>query len=246
MKLSDRTALITGGAKGIGFAIAKAFAGEGARLVLIGRDGAALETAAATLKEKGAAVLSLTADVADEADVAGAFKAAADRFGGLDILVNNAGIHPHRGRRVLETATEDWDDVIAVNLRGPFLCMKAAIPLMRARGRGWIINIGSIASRVVPDGTNSAYRASKFGLRGLVWTLAKDLRADNIAVSAIFPGSTRTAMIANDAGDKTGWLDPEDVAEAALFLATRRTDVVIPEIAITPRIAIGGPGCPYA
>jgi NAD(P)-dependent dehydrogenase (short-subunit alcohol dehydrogenase family) len=86
----------------------------------------------------------------------------------------------------------------------------------------------------------------KFALRGLCWTLAKDLRADNIAVSAIFPGTTRTAMVTNEVGDPTGWRDPEDVAEAALFLATRRTDVVIPEITISPRIAIAGPSCPYA
>jgi NAD(P)-dependent dehydrogenase (short-subunit alcohol dehydrogenase family) len=246
MRLDDRTALITGAARGIGFSIAKTFAREGARLVLFGRDGTRLEAAAAALRDSGAAVLPLTVDVANEAAVIGAFKTAADFFGGIDILVNNAAINPNRGRPVMETTTADWDHVMAVNLRGPFLCAKAAIPLMRAHGRGWIINIGSIASRVIRDGNNSAYRTSKFALRGLCWALAKDLREDNIAVSAIFPGTTRTAMVTNEAGDQTGWLDPEDVAEAALFLATRRTDVVIPEITISPRSAIAGLSCPYA
>ena len=146
----------------------------------------------------------------------------------------------------LKLGAGHWDLTMAANLRGMFLCTKSVLPGMKTHNCGWIINICSIGGRLSPNGNNCAYRTSKFGVRGFTWTLAKDVKDDNIAVSAILPGTTRSAMIANEDGDTSYWLEPKDIAEAALFLATRDTKVIIPEMTVAPRFTIGGLECPYS
>lgn len=243
MTLAGRSALVTGASAGIGLAIAQRLAQAGARLAITARGEAALAEAERGLGEAGAEVLAQAADVADPEAVARLVDAVRTRFGGIDILVCNAGVNPHRGRSVLATELTDWDAIMAVNLRGVFLCLKQVVPLMQRSGRGRIITIGSIGGRIVPDGANCAYRASKFGLRGLTWSFAKALRDHDIAVSSILPGSTRTAMTGD--GETEGYLDPRDVAEVAAFVAQLDPRIVVPEITVSPRVDIGGPLCPY-
>ena len=246
MKLKDRVAIVTGGAKGVGWGIAELFGREGAHIVLIGRSEEAIDTARHDLRREGIEVLAYVGDVAQAADVQRMVDGVLAHFGRVDILANNAGVNPHRGRSVLETEEADWDLAMAVNLRGMFLCTKAVLPGMKKQNCGWIINICSIGGRLSPNGKNCAYRTSKFGVRGFTWTLAKDVKDDNIAISAILPGTTRSAMIANENGDTSNWLEPKDIAEAALFLATRDTKVIIPEMTVAPRFTIGGLECPYS
>ena len=246
MKLPGRVAIVTGGAKGIGRGIATLFAQEGARIALVGRDDAAIRTAERELRAQGSDVVGHVGDVARAADVRRVVDGTLARFGRIDILVNNAGVNPGFGRSLLDLEEEQWDQTMAINLRGTFLCTKAVVPTMRQQGGGWIVNIGSLAGRVVPDGKNAAYKASKFGVRAFTWSAGKDLRDDNIAVSSILPGITQSPMVARAAGDPSSWLTPVDVAEAALFLVTRDPKVVIPEITIAPRVTIGTAACPYS
>ena len=246
MKLEGRVAVVTGGAKGIGRGIADLFGSERARVVLVGRAEGAIRTAERELATQGITAVGYVGDVSRASDVQRIMDGAVGQFGRIDILINNAGVNPGFGRSLVDMAEADWDATMAVNLRGLFLCAKAVVPIMKQQGRGWIVNISSLAGRVVPDGKNAAYKASKFGVRGFTWSAAKDLRDDNIAVSAILPGITRSPMVAHVTGDASAWLDPSDVAEAALFLVTRDPKVVIPEITIAPRVTIGTAACPYS
>ena len=244
MTFAGRSVLITGGSRGIGFAIARRFGLAGDRVAISGRGATSLALARRNLAAEGMDVLAQEADMAQADSVAAMVDVVRARFGGIDVLVCNAGINPNRGRTVLATDLADWDAVMATNLRGVFLCLKSVVPLMQARRRGWIITIGSIGGRVVPDDANCAYRASKFGVRGLTWSLAKALRRDNIAVSSILPGSTRTAMTGGAALDAS--LEADDVAVVATFLAGLDPRVVVPEISVSPRSDIGGQLCPYS
>jgi NAD(P)-dependent dehydrogenase (short-subunit alcohol dehydrogenase family) len=163
-KLDGQVALITGGNKGIGKGIALGLAAEGAALVLVARGKDALDRAAADVKPTGNRVLALAADITDERQVEDIFRRTMDQFGRLDILVNNAGAFD--GGPLDELSTEAWDKVLAVNLRAPFLCTRAALRIMKRQKGGRIINIGSIsAQRVRPH--SAAYSASKHGLWGL-------------------------------------------------------------------------------
>jgi NAD(P)-dependent dehydrogenase (short-subunit alcohol dehydrogenase family) len=246
MKLAGRVAIVTGGAKGIGRGIATAFAREGARIALVGRAVEPIQTAERELAAEGRDILAHVGDVSRASDVRRVVDSALARFGRIDILVNNAGVNPGFGRSLLELEEEQWDLTMAVNLRGMFLCTKAVVPAMRQQGAGWIVNIGSLAGRLISDGKNAPYKASKFGVRGFTWSVGKDLREDNIAVSSILPGITQSPMVVQAPGDPSTWLTPADVAEAALFLVTRDPKVVIPEITIAPRVTIGTAACPYS
>jgi NAD(P)-dependent dehydrogenase (short-subunit alcohol dehydrogenase family) len=246
MRLTGRVAVVTGGAKGIGLGISNLFGSEGAHVVLAGRDEAAIRTAERDLVKQGIRAVGYVGDVSSASDVRRILDGAMGQFGRVDILINNAGVNPGFGRSLVDLGETDWDTTMAVNLRGLFLCTKGVVPLMKQQGRGWIVNICSLAGRLVSDGKNAAYKASKFGVRGFTWSAAKDLRDDNIAVSAILPGITRSPMVARATGDPSAWLDPSDVAEAALFLVTRDPKVVIPEITIAPRVTIGTAACPYS
>lgn len=246
MKLEGRVAVVTGGAKGIGRGISDLFGSEGARIVLVGRAEEAIRTAERELAKQGITAVGHVGDVSRVSDVTRLVEGALAQFGRIDILINNAGVNPGFGKSLIDMGEVEWDATMAVNLRGLFLCTKAVVPVMKRQGRGWIVNISSLAGRVVPDGKNSAYKASKFGVRGFTWSVAKDLRDDNIAVSAILPGITQSPMVAHAAGDPSTWLSATDVAEAALFLVTRNPKVVIPEITIAPRVTIGTAACPYS
>jgi NAD(P)-dependent dehydrogenase (short-subunit alcohol dehydrogenase family) len=183
--LSGKVAFITGGGHGLGRTLAERFAAAGADVFITGRTEAALAESAESLRRTGAKVDWAVADVSKPDDVARSFEHAVSTFGTVNILVNNAGI---AGPTVelAALATGDWNEVLAINLTGPFLCCKAVIPIMRKAGAGKIINIGSgSGKRPLPGRT--PYTASKLGLVGLTRTLAHELGKDHINVNLISP-----------------------------------------------------------
>lgn len=190
-ELKDKVAIITGGTRGIGFGIAQALLGEGARVFICGRDAANLEKAVAQLRAgHGPQIDGVLADVRQWADCRKLVQAAFERFSGLDILVNNAGVG-HIYKPVDQITPEVWDTTIQTNLSGVFYCCREAVPIMRAQGGGYIFNISSVASVALIEG-GSAYNASKSGLGGFSATILKDLRYDGIRVTEIVTGSVST------------------------------------------------------
>ena len=189
--LRSRVVVITGASSGIGAACAVAFAEKGAKVVLAARRADRLELLVARLGATGGEALAVATDVTDEDAVATLFARTVERFGGVDVLVNNAGIADSTPAETASLAL--WHRVIDTNLTSAFLCARAAIPLMRVRGHGRIINVGSISARV-PRKESPAYTASKWGLDGLTRALAIDCRADNIAVSVFHPGIVATEL----------------------------------------------------
>ena len=220
--LSGKVALVTGGSRGIGLAIAEVLLAAGARVVITGRDQSHLDTARAALsKTAGRAddVHAVRADVRDADDASAAIAAAIERFGGLDILINNAGVGVFAN--VVDMDVESWHDVIETNLSGVFFCCHAAIPAMRQRGGGWIISISSLASKN-PFASGAAYCASKAALNAFTEVLMQEVRYDNIRVSYVLPGSVATGFSRRgsepDAAKEDWKLAPRDVAQVVLDL----------------------------
>jgi NAD(P)-dependent dehydrogenase (short-subunit alcohol dehydrogenase family) len=215
-RLDGRAAIVTGGAAGIGAAIAKAFAVEGARVLVADRDLAAAKATAAAL---GDAALAVEADVTREAAVQAMARAALDRFGRIDILVNNAGII--RKAFVKDMTEATWDAVLDVNLKATFLCSKAVLPAMIAARRGRIVNIASIAGKV-GEPTASAYSAAKWGVIGFTRSLALEVAPYDILVNAICPGPIPTAL------GKQGWDDGAQVLGVGLEAVMARVNARSP------------------
>lgn len=227
MKLSGKIALITGGGRGIGKAIARVFAREGADLIICSRTEAEIENTASEIRSLGRRCLPVKADVSSKEDVQALIDKAVKEFGKIDILVNNAG-GPGTPKPLLETEFEDWNQVITINLTGTFLCSKAVAPLMIEKREGSIINVSSgMGKKGRPR--YGPYCASKFGVEGLTQVLALELKEFGIAVNALAPNAMvaieRLKERALDQRRQGGAvLEPEEVAEAALFLATQRVD----------------------
>ncbi|MDR6227609.1 SDR family oxidoreductase [Desmospora profundinema] len=235
MRLKNKTAIITGASRGIGEAIAVAFSREGADSLLVGRSEFDLERVAERVRESGRKAVPFPADVTREADVDAAVSRALDEFGKVDILINNAGIGSFKS--IKDISLDEWEQVIRVNLTGSFLFAKAVLDPMIDRGQGQIIHISSdVGVRTIPKG--AAYCASKFGLEGLSGALSKEVRKLGIRVGSIRPGMTDTYF--NDtkqgASEKEGWLEAEDVAEAALYMASAPRHVVVDELMLHPVI----------
>lgn len=232
-KLEGKTAIITGGNRGIGAGIARAFAREGCAVVLAARDAAKLEAAAREIKALGAQVLAVPTDVTDEADVEVLFHKTVERFGRIDILVNNAGAFD--GGPIDELSLETWEKVMAVNLRGPFLCTRAAFRIMKEQRAGRIINIASIsAQRVRPN--SAPYSTSKHGLWGLTQVTALEGREYGIAASCLHPGNTlndRRAQGLTDQ-DREPMMTCDELAETALLMASLPGHVNVLEAIVLP------------
>ncbi|MCB9574843.1 MAG: SDR family NAD(P)-dependent oxidoreductase [Kofleriaceae bacterium] len=213
--MAGKTAVITGASRGIGAAIARAFAGAGARVGLVARTEARLRAVADELRAAGATAAWAVADVADPAAVAAAAAALRAELGPVDLVVNNAGNVVKRATRDLDDAA--WRSVLAVNLDGTFYVSRAFLDDVVARG-GRIINIASIAGR---QGTPelAAYCAAKHGVVGLTRSLAEELRGAKVAVNAICPGSVDTDMLREGRPGAEPDMTPEDIARTALFLA---------------------------
>lgn len=205
MKLENKTALITGGGRGIGRAVAFAFAREGARVAIAARTVQQVEQVAAEIHaEFGSEALAVVCDVSDVESVRRAYAAVVERFGGVDILVNNAGIA--ESAPLVKTGDELWQRIIAVNLTGTFFCTRAALPLMIERGWGRVINVASIAGKTGAPYI-AAYTASKHGVLGLTRSVALEVAMKGITVNAICPGYVETEMAEqaiHNISDKTG------------------------------------------
>ncbi len=217
MDLNGKAAIVTGGTRGIGRGIAEALVGAGVNVCISARQAEDVERAVSELGDAGEGrVTGMACDVRDYAEVAALIEHTAAEFGGVDILVNNAGIGIFKP--VEETAPEEFRAVLETNLTGVFYCCHAAIPEMKRRGGGYIINISSLA------GTNAhprmaAYNASKFGLNGFSEALMQEVRHDGIKVSYIMPGSVNTEFGGDSVSAEKSWqLQPEDIARVCLDL----------------------------
>jgi NAD(P)-dependent dehydrogenase (short-subunit alcohol dehydrogenase family) len=215
--LTGKVALVTGGSRGIGLAIAKALAAEGVAVAVTGRDDSHLAEASAAIEAAGrGGVAALRADVRHYGEIGGAVKETVQRFGGLDFLVNNAGIGLFKP--VSEMRPAEWAAVLDTNLTGVFHACHAAIPHLAARSGGFIINISSLAGKN-PFADAAAYCASKAGLNAFTEALMQELRYQNIRVSYIMPGSVATGFSNGDPAKGADWkIAVEDVAEIVLDL----------------------------
>lgn len=231
--LAGKTAIVTGAARGIGFEISRALAQAGAKVGLVDWDAAQAEQAAAKLTDEGCLALAFPADVSDETQVKAVMQKIEQRWGRLDILVNNAGICPMTP--LLEISAAEWDRVMAINLKGVFLCSQAAVPIMRRQHSGKIINISSSAGQMGGIAVGVHYSASKAGILGLTKSLARILAPD-IQVNAVSPGTTESEMT-------RGWEEtsiqniirqipagrlgrPSDTAAVVLFLASEQANFI--------------------
>ena len=218
--LEGKHAIITGAGRGIGRAIAESFARQGCNIAVLARSKGEIEETAALVRTLGVLAVALPCDVTQADSVDAAFAAAEAALGPVDILVNNAGMA--RFKPFADLSMADWNETIASNLTSVFLCTQRVMPGMMARRAGRIINISSV-SGLKPIAEQSAYCAAKHAVNGLTKTLALELHPYGIGVHAICPGGvvTRLAEEAMPERDKTDWMLPEDVAHAALFLATQ-------------------------
>jgi 3-oxoacyl-[acyl-carrier protein] reductase len=238
MRFRDRVAMVTGAARGIGRCIVLSLAGEGATVVAVDVDGTALEGLRAEIAGRGGQVLPEACDIADFSAVSRMVSSTVERFGRIDLLVNNAGVI-HRGN--IDTVTEaQWDQVIAVNLKGTFNCCKAVMESMKRQGAGSIVNVSSIAGKLGDITSAPGYGSSKAGVDALMKTLARQLAPWGIRVNAVAPHAIETEMSAQwseekrrevIAGIPLGRLGrPEDVAAAVLFLASDAAAFITGEI----------------
>ena len=230
--LNGKTALVTGGGRGIGAAIAIKLASLGANTVICGRTLARLQHTAGQARSAGGQSEAMACDVADWNSVAALAERVQKTFGRLDILINNAGVGWFGGP--LHTMpVEKWDTVFNTNLRGVFYMVRAFAPMLIAAGGGDIVNISSIASKnALPNG--AAYSASKWGLNGLTYSVAEELRGHNIRVSVICPGSTYTEFSPHEGKSPDKMLIPEDVAHAVEMLVTSRAQAFVSEVILRP------------
>ncbi|HWK11708.1 MAG TPA: SDR family oxidoreductase [Vicinamibacterales bacterium] len=222
-------AIVTGGSKGIGLAIARAFVQRDMQVVISARGERDLSAAAGELGG-GANVAAVRADVQQPEDAARLIDEAVRRFGGLDILVNNAGVG--RFANVADMPVDAWRQVIDTNLSGVFYCCHAAIPELRRRGGGYIVNISSLASKN-PSVGGGAYCASKAALNAFSESLMQEVRHENIRVSYVLPGSVSTDFSGRGADDS--WkLTAEDVAEVVLDLVTLNSRALASRVELRP------------
>jgi len=238
MRFQDQVAVVTGGARGIGRAVALAFIREGARVALVDIDKAGLAALREEIERGGGQALAAPCDISGSAEVKEMVNLVEKAFGRIDILVNNAGIIR---RGTIETVTEEeWDRVIAINLKGTFNCCRAVIEPMKRQGGGKIVNISSIAAKTGDITSAPGYGSSKAGGDALMKTLARQLAPCGIRVNAVAPHAIETEMSAQWPEEKRreiiasiplGRLGrPEDVAEAVLFLASESASFITGEI----------------
>jgi len=230
--LTGQVAVITGAGRGIGAAIARKLASLGATALLCGRSRSPLESTAAAISKAGGHAQVAECDVTDLRSLEKVAAHVERTLGRTDILVNNAGVGGFGGP-LHQMPPESWDEVLNTNLRGVYYCVRSFAPLMiRARG-GHIINISSLAGKnPLPNG--AAYAASKWGLNGLSYSVAEELRAHKIRVSVICPGSVDTELSPHAGKDPAKMLQPADVAHVVAMLVTQAPQSFASEILIRP------------
>ena len=229
--LDGQIAVVTGAGRGIGAAVSKRLAAMGATVVLAARDEQKLATVQREIASAGGRAEAALLDLRSETSVASLGRMVNDRFRRCDILVNNAGVG-ETGSPLHKTSPEVWNEVMETNLRGPYLMIRAFAPLMIAAGTGHVINISSLAGHN-PLKNGAAYAASKWGLNGLTYSVAEELRDYGIRVSAVAPGSVNTDF--GGSGKDGSWkIQPDDLAEAVAAIVTQSRQSFISEIKIRP------------
>ena len=230
-RLAGKVAVVTGSSTGIGKAIALRFGEEGAKVVVTARRKALCEETAKQICRKGGEAFVIQTDISHETQVGALYDKAVQQYGRVDIAVNNAGIFG--GRRIAETTTRTFDEVMNVNLRGLFFCCRAAFKHMKAHGGGIIINMSSVAGVQSWAGTG-VYSASKYGVMALTKALADEGRAFNIKVSAICPGGVADELVDATPEEilRSEKISPFDIAETAVYLCTLGKFAVVQEVIV--------------
>lgn len=237
--LGGRSAIVTGGSRGIGLATAIALRLAGADVLISGRSSDALAAAAARIATETASapagrVVTEPADVRRPEQALRLVESAAKQLGGVDILINNAGVG--RFAPVAELTVEDWLETVETNLSGAFYCSRAVIPVMRHRGGGWIINVSSLAGKH-PFAGGAAYCASKAGLNAFTESLMQEVRRAGIRVSCVLPGSVDTEFAGNTPSPDVGWkLAASDVAQTVLDLLRHPPRALPSRVEIRPAV----------
>jgi len=227
------TAVVTGSTRGIGRAIASAILAHDGRVMLTGRDQSSVDRVVEEMSSQAPGrVAGHVVDVRDPVGAERLMADAAERFGGFDALVNNAGVG--RFANVGDMTIDDWDSVIGTNLSGAFYCSHAAVPRLKQRGGGWIINISSLAG-ANPFATGAAYCASKAGLIAFSEALMQEVRFDNIRVSVIMPGSVATEFSRTSKDDDVSWkLTADDVARVVVDLLSHPSRSLPSKVELRP------------
>lgn len=231
-QLTGKRAVVTGGSKGIGLEVARAFVAEGASVVICGRNQGAMDGALQVLRSHagGAKLAGRSADVSDAAQVAALFGFVDRELGGLDILINNAGSGVFRATG--ELSIEEWNQTIGTNLSGAFYCSREALARFEKARGGWIVNISSLAGKN-PFAGGAAYNASKFGLNGFSEAMMLDHRNDNVRVSYIMPGSVDTEF--GGGGQHAEWkIAPQDIAQIVLDVLRMPARTLISRVEVRP------------
>lgn len=233
LSLSGSIAVVTGGGRGIGYAISSRLADMGATVVLTGRDEVRVQQVARDFISRGHKAEGIGCDITDLASVEALGERLRKSYGRVDILVNNAGISGPSGL-LHELSPADWDTIFNTNVRGAYYMLRAVVPLMITAGTGHIINISSLAGKnPLPRG--AAYSSSKWALNGLSYGVAEELRAQNIRVSVICPGSVDTDFSPRRGGkDTQKMLKADDVAHAVAMLVTQEPQSFISEVLLRP------------
>jgi 3-oxoacyl-[acyl-carrier protein] reductase len=232
LALSGQSALVTGAGRGIGSAIARRLATLGASVFLCARTRSSLQSVAAEISAAGADATALECDVTSLESVARAASTVEQARGRLDILVNNAGVGAFAGP-LHEMTPEAWEKVLNTNLRGVYYCVRAFAPLMIRAGKGHIVNISSLAGKnALPNG--AAYAASKWGLNGLSYSIAEELRTHGIRVSVVCPGSVNTDLSPHQGKDVKKMLQPDDIAHVVEMLVTQSQQSFASEVLLRP------------
>lgn len=227
--LIGKVAIVTGSTKGIGRAIAERMVNEGANVVVTARTRADVDTVSEHLGDNA---VGITSDVADPASCQELVERAVERFGRLDVLVNNAGLGIFKP--ISDMSIEEWRRQVDVNLGGVFYCSKAALPHLSASGDGYIINVGSLASRNTFAG-GTGYNASKFGLLGMTEAMMLDVRYDDVRVSIVMPGSVNTPFNDHEVAPERGWkLEPDDCALAVMQLLEYPKEAHVSRVEMRP------------
>jgi 3-oxoacyl-[acyl-carrier protein] reductase len=229
--LAGQIALVTGGSRGIGLAVARRLGSMGAKVAICARDHKKLDESAAALRTEGIAVLPLPADVSKADEIARLVEQVERSLGPLDIVVNNAGIGVFGPGQ--DASEADWDRVLGTNLKGVFLMCRAVAPSMIRRKTGHIVNISSLAGKNA-FANGAVYCASKWGLQGFTFCLAEDLRAYGVRVSVVCPGSVLTEFGPHSGKDASKMLQPVDVAHAVAMLVTQAPQSFVSELLMRP------------